>query len=175
MKISEEFILVIDTDSDTHSFYKQFGAYCTGLVSEEETDFQYSDLFYLELNIEDDVKKTAIEKNPFYGLIYDRQDETGSWSPYSVWPSRIFGMHDASQEEPVFNYSRLTENNYHLYDQPAPFSIGIFFDYKPETELVEIIKERAVRFFNEHCSLKNVGIEGFRLISHEKFAEEYAL
>ena len=71
------------------------------------------------------------------------------------------------------NYALLTEENFEDYNFPAPLSVGIFFEEKPEDEQIQIIKQRALKFFeNIWESKKPVVIEGFRLIIHTKYGQD---
>lgn len=185
--ISEEYILVIDTNADSTEFSQHLCAYCTGLMGEvgdevDEDCFEQkmSDMFYMEMGIDDDESskgKIALQKNPFYEVIEDRKDEDGNYFPYCVWLSRTYGSNENGQ------YAKLDESNYGEFDLPAPFSTGIFFGVEPTDELIKIIKERAVKFFKdqwgpllEKIGAKNeVNVEGFRLISHKKYGEEREL
>lgn len=171
--ISEEYVLVIDTNSDSLNFSKKLCAYCTGFSSEDETDQQFSDMFYMESGIEDDPSpkgKTCTHKNPFYDSIADRKDEHDVYSPCCIWLNRDYGCHCETNQ-----YAKITEENYADYDLPAPFSVGIFFDVEPTEDQIRIIKERAVKFFADvwaKLSNTKVVVEGFRLISHKKYGEE---
>jgi hypothetical protein len=173
--ISEEYSLVIDTNGEAYDFAPKLCAYCTGLTAEDEVDRQYSDLFYMEMGIDDDDSphgKVADEKNPFAESAIDRRDENDVFSPCSVWLSREYGSNEAGE------YAKLTTENYSEFDLPAPFSVGIFFDVEPTKELVQIVRERATKFFAEvwpKISKQTVKVMGLRLISHKKYAEEKEL
>lgn len=173
MLINEEFILVIDTDSESLDFAHKLCAYCTGFTREDDTDQQFSDMFYMENGIEDDDSpkgKTCDQKNIFYESITDRKDESEVYSPCCVWLNRNYGCHIETNE-----YAKITEENYADYDLPAPFSVGIFFEVEPTAEQIKIIKERSVKFFADvwqKISGKKVTVEGFRLIVHKKIGEE---
>ena len=106
------------------------------------------------------------DDNPFLGFIGDRRDEKDDWSPCSVWLNKRYGC-DADGK-----YSLLTEDNYDNFVFPAPFSVGIFFDVEPTESQINLIKERAVKFFKDYLKSKEVKIEGFRKILHAKYAEE---
>lgn len=170
--ISEEYSVIIDTNSESFSFAKKLCAYCTGFTSEDEADQKFSDLFYMEMGIEDDDSpkgKTCTQKNPFYDCIADRKDDNDVFSPCSVWLNRLYGCNETGQ------YDKLTEENYDEYDLPAPFSVGIFFDTEPTEDQLKIIKERAVKFFVDvwlKLSNVQVAVEGFRLVKHRKYGEE---
>lgn len=172
--ISEEFTLVIDTDGYVDDFGSHLCAYCTGFC-DEESNTGCSDMFYMEMGLDDDAHETALDKNLFRDSIVDK--EMGDViSPWISWLSRNWG----SDEEG--NFAKLTPDNYGTYTFPAPFSIGIFFDVEPTIEQIKIIKERAVAFFvkmwpkmKENEDKKPVQIEGFRLIKHTKYGEERSL
>lgn len=172
MLIDEEFIVVIDTDSESLDFAHKLCAYCTGFNREDDADRQFSDMFYMETGIEDDDSpkgKTCDQKNIFYESIIDHKEED-VYSPCCVWLSRNYGCHIQTNE-----YAKITKENYVDYDMPAPFSVGIFFGVEPTAEQIKIIKERSVNFFTnvwQKLSGKKITVEGFRLIIHRKFGEE---
>ena len=93
--ISEEYSVVIDTNSLADNFVAELCAYCTGFTSEDRhRDQKFSDLFYLENGIEDDASpkgKVAHQKGPFYGFVGDRLDADENYSPCSIWLSRNYG------------------------------------------------------------------------------------
>ena len=172
--ISEKYMLVIDTDSHVGEFGSQLCAYCTGF-GDEDCDPGYSNMFYLEMDIEDDGEELAIEKNPFSESILEEECSEGTYA-WSYWLSRNWGMDDQG------NFGRITPENYGNYSYPAPFSFAIFFAAEPTIEQVQIVKERAAKFFTEiwpktkeNEDQKEVKIEGFRLIKHTKYGEEKSL
>jgi len=175
--ISTEYILVIDTDKLAYDFYKPLCAYCTGVVDEDDVGQECADLYYLETGIEDDDSprgSVADEKNPFYGFVGQRKDEDDAYSPCSVWLNKRYG-YSATGE-----YALLTERNCEEFNFPAPLSIGIFFDVEPQPEHVQTIKTRAADFFKKiwpklEDGSAPVTIEGFRMITHEKYATEHDL
>jgi hypothetical protein len=172
--ISTEYVLVIDTDKLSYDFYKPLCAYCTGTVDEDDEGLECSDLYYLEMGIEDDESpkgSVADEKNPFYGFVGQRKDEDDAYSPCSVWLNKRYG-YSATGE-----YALLTEQNYDEFNFPAPMSVGIFFDVEPKPEHIQTIKSRAADFFKKiwpklQDGSAPVTIEGFRLIKHTKYGEE---
>lgn len=190
--MSEEFILVIDTNFPSVHFASKLVAYCTGYVNELEVnnDLEFADLFYRDFSIEDDEGKSgklAIEKNPFYNSIetkflpsptseYDEdsfQLPPEIATPWCVMLNPKFGCDEDG------NYDLLNEQNYNVFVEPAPLSVGIFFAIKPSDELIGIIKKRSKDFFesvyNKSEPNKNISAEGFRLISYIKTAEETVL
>lgn len=170
--ISEEYSFIIDTNAESYDFAKKLCAYCTGFLSEDESNQKFSDIFYTEMSLEDDDSprgRVSDEKNPFFNCIIDRRDSSDVFSPCSVWLSRDYGSNEEGE------YSKITADNYSDYELPAPFSVGIFFDVEPTAEQIGIIKDRAVKFFSEmwlEISKETVKVEGFRLISHKKYGEE---
>lgn len=164
--LKTDYTLVIDTNSQSENFYLKLCAYCTGFVSENEKDLSYSDLFYLEEGIEDDPNpkgKLADEKNPFYGFIAQKYVQN-ALSPASVWINKKYGMNEDG------DLAVLTEQNYSDYEFAAPCSVGIFFQIEPTLQQIIIIKRRASKFFeNMKIAAK---VEGFRLITYTKHAEE---
>jgi len=175
--ISEDVFFVIDTDSHVDDFVSHLVAYCTGLTNEEDEDNGCSNMFYMEMDIEDDEEGTAFDKNPFNEYIVDKPTGSeGAYSPWGFWLSRTWGENEKG------DYAKLTPDNCNEYGFPAPFSCCIFFDVEPTIEQIEIIKERAEKFFvkmwpnmKENTSGKEVKIEGFRLIQHKKYGEEKSL
>lgn len=172
--ISEEFVFVIDTNSSS-DFGSHLCAYCTGLCDEDTHSTGCSNMFYMEMELDDDGEETALDKNPFSESVVDK--EMGDVvSPWGIWLNRNWGQDDEG------NFAKLTPENYGTYTFPAPFSIGIFFGVEPTIEQIEIIKERAAKFFakmwpnmEENLDKKPVEIEGFRLIKHTKYGEERPL
>lgn len=176
--ISEDYILVIDTDQFAGNFAEELCAYTTGFYGEQaEVKIRsVSDLFYRDHDIADDDGPKGIlaeEKNPFHGFVTDQMNEEGYYSPVAVWPSRKYGV-NASGE-----YAELKEENYDDYNFPAGFSVGIFFGENPPSDLVKTVKERTKKFFEEiYPNMKGgkkVVAEGFRLITHRKTAEERSI
>jgi len=172
--ISEKYMLIIDTDCHVGEFGSELCAYCTGF-NDEDSDPGYSNMFYMEMGIDDDGDELASEKNPFNGSIIEEDDGEGSFA-WSYWLSRNWGMDEQG------NFARLTPENYGNYSYPAPFSFAIFFGVEPTMEQVQIIKERAAKFFiemwpkaKENENQREVKIEGFRLIRHTKYGEEKSL
>lgn len=180
--ISEKYMLVIDTDFHVDEFGSQLCAYCTGF-NDEYSDPGYSDMFYMEMGIDDgaDDFLLAIEKNPFNGSVIQEAVEGPSYTlegdkSWGYWLSRNWGIDERG------NFGRINKDNYGNYSYPAPFSFAIFFGVEPTLEQVQIIKERAAKFFNEvwpkakeNEDKRKVKIEGFRLIKHTKYGEEKCL
>lgn len=171
--ICTDYMLVIDTDCLSDMFYKKLCAYCTGYVDEKEEDQSFSDLFYMELGIEDDnwsKGHLAEDKNPFKDFINQRLDEDQIYSPCCVLLNKRYGYNAYGE------YALLTEENCGDYKVPAPMSVGIFFDDKPTKEHLEIIKSRCVKFFKDVWPKINpeeqVNFEGLRLICHTKYGQE---
>jgi hypothetical protein len=175
--LSTEHTLVIDTNAYAGNFVKKLCAYCTGFVCENDEGRDLSDLYYLEMGIEDDDSprgRLADEKNPFYGFVGDRKDEDDNWSPCSMWLNKRYGCNAEGEFAP------LNERNYDEFNFPAPFSVGIFFDQEPTPEHVKIIGERAKAFFEKvwpklSPDSQPVKLEALRLITHTKYAEEKEL
>jgi hypothetical protein len=170
--LSEEYTVVIDTNSLSKEFANALCAYCTGVVDERDEARQYSDLFYMERSIEDDDSprgKVAEEKSPFYDFVGQRFVESENYSPCCVWLNKRYGCNED------YEFSLLTEENYEEYSFPAPLSVGIFFDIKPNLEHLEIIKERAFLFFDKVWKKNKVEVEGFRLICHTKYGQEIGI
>lgn len=175
--LSTEYTLVIDTNAYAYNFARKLCAYCTGFVGENEEGRDLSDLFYLELDIEDDDSprgRLADEKNPFRGYIGDRKDEDDNWSPCALWLNKRYGCNAEG------DFARLDEKNYDDYNFPAPFSVGIFFDEEPTPEMIETVRRRANAFFEKvwpklSNSSQTVQVEGLRLIAHKRYGEEHEL
>lgn len=148
--MEENFIFVVDTNSFVDSLINAFSAFCTGFSHESYLDQTNFILFDQEF-----------PENPFQDYIVDRELDTG-YSPCCVWLNRKWGIDSNG------NYEQLTEENYSKYENPAPFSIGIFFGIEPTKEQVLILKDRAKIFLDQY----KIKIEGFRLIKHSRFAEE---
>lgn len=172
--ISTEYTLIIDTDGLSEVFAKKLCAYCTGFIDETESDLEFSNLYYLEEEIEDDESsrgRVAEEKNPFFGSVGQRLDEDQLYSPCCVWLNKNYG-YNANGE-----YDLLTNVNLDEYNFPAPLSVGIFFDTEPDPEQILKIKERSVKFFDKVWPILNPGakkvtVEDFRLVVHTKYGEE---
>lgn len=176
--VDENYMLVVETNQFAGHFAEELCAYCTGYVDEEQTGREFADLFYLEMGISDDETpkgRLADEKNPFHGYVGDRQMEDGTWTPVALWASRKYGSNASGK------YAILGEGNYEEYGFPALFGACIYFDNEPEPEQVALVKERAAKFFNEVYPKtelngpKDVRVEGFRLIRHEKYAVEMSI
>lgn len=162
--ISEEYIVVVDTNSPAVNFYKEFCAFCTGFDHEALNTMEWSDAFYHDLGIKDD----NVEDNPFYNFILLKKDMMGDDSPCSVWLNKKYGC-NASGE-----YALLSEENYDQYNFPAPLSVGFYFDSEPQAAHIAILKDRAEKFFGD-WEKEKVNIEGMRLIVHSKYGEEILL
>jgi hypothetical protein len=185
--ISEVYILIIDTDHFAGRFSDYLCAYTTGFYGEEAAHdsiiMSVSDLFYRDHGIEDDDAEKvsrhdgllAEEKNIFYGYVVDNITEDGSYSPVVVWPSRKYGVSAAGE------YGELKEDNYDEYNFPAGYSVGIYFSEKPSEQMIDLVKIRAKKFFDEiypkmgSGSNPRVLVEGFRLITHRKLAAEVSI
>lgn len=176
--ISEDYIIVIDTDHFAGPFAEQLCAYVTGYYGEKADNKvrNVSDLFYRDHDIADDDGPKGLlaeDKNPFHGYISDQMNEEGCYSPVAVWPSRKYGVNASG------DYAKLTDDNYDDYNFPAGFSVGIFFSENPAVDLVKTVKDRTKKFFEEvYPSLKGgtkVVAESFRLITHRKTAEETSI
>ena len=175
--IDQRFMFVIETDHYAGHFLENLCAYCTGYYGENDKGRDCSDLFYLDLNISDDEEnnKLASELNPFRGYIIDQLGEEG-FSPCALWVSRKYGTNSDG------DYALLTEETYDNYTFPALFGVCIYFGLAPTQELVDIIKERAVKFFDKiyprlvkEETARQVKVEEFRLIRHDKYAEEIGI
>jgi hypothetical protein len=172
--ISEHKIFIVDTNKPMQSVAAALCAYCTGFVSEDEEEVVASLADEANEEWEDQEKK-----NPFLDLIIEQYNDE-KWRAYSVWPSRLWGANEQG------DYALVTSDNYTEYSYPAGNSVGIYFQLLLNEEmpqvLLDILKERATRFFLEKYpkllydeSLKDVKIEGFRLVSHIKTAREIQL
>ncbi len=175
--ISECYVLVIDTDHFAGPFAEALCAFCTGFYGERagEDAKDMSAMYYGDLGIEDDAGPKGLladDKNPIRDLVFDQQDEAGTWSPCVVWPSRLFGTSTEGK------YARLDPDNCDNYNYPAGFSVGIFLLERPADHQRDCIMRAANRFFhNIYPEMKGgtaVKIECFRLIHHRKTAEEIA-
>ena len=167
----KEYIFVIDTDSFTQDFYKELVAYCTGYASEDAITSPYSEAFYDEMQICDSKSPNGFfeeEKNPFRDYIVDRENENGNLAPCCILLNRKYGIND---EDDV---ARIDEFNFSEYNQPAPFSLGIFFEKYPVQSQIDLIKNRAAKFIKTIWK-DQVKIEGYRLIIHSKYGEEVCL
>lgn len=169
--LSTDYILVIDTDYYAYDFANQLTAYCTGITDEEEVGAECADLFYADMQIQDDTSprgRIAEEKNQFFEYVVQRlQDEY--CSPCAVWLNKKYGCNEDG------TCAVLTQENYDQYASPAPFSVGIFFGIEPTPELVQIIKDRSLKFFREIYQNERVNVEGFRLIVHTRYGKEVSL
>lgn len=161
----ESYVLLIDTDKKAADFHREMTAYCTGMVGECETGRQLSDVFYLELGIEDG-QLLADEQNPFNEFIVSRPDE-GCWRPSAAYANPKFMETSNGDIEP------LTEDNYQDSVRPAYTSVGIFLDEPLSKPLLEIIKERATKFRGIYQP--NVQILGFRMLKETRTVEEVTL
>ena len=166
-----EYDLIIDTNSESFSFYKQLCAYCTGFTNENEHALDYSNEFYLDMVIKDDESlkgKMAEEKNPFYGSIrYEIDNDIES--PCAVMLNKRYGANEDNE------YALLTEENCETYFDVAPLSVAILFDLEPTKEQIQIIKDRAVKFFTDvwpKLIKEKVEVEGFRLITRTHYGQE---
>lgn len=171
-----EFDLIIDTDHESHQFYNELCAYCTGFIDGNDTARDYSDLFYLDMNIEDDESprgRVSEEKNPFFNclrFIDDGQTDT----PFALMANKRWGAvyTDDSDEQ---TYAVLTEENCEKYSDVAIFSVAIMFDLEPNKKQIQIIKERAIKFFESvwpKLSKDKVNVEGFRLVTRTHYGQE---
>ena len=174
--LSTEYIVVIDTDSVAYEFVEKLCSYCTGTIDEKGHAQDMADLYYLDQNIEDDDSINgffADQKNPFYNFVGQHLNEENFYSPCSVWLNKNYGCNSSG------DFALLTENNCEKFNFPAPFSIGIFFEIEPTVDLIQLLKSRAIKFFEEILPLskkdKLVKIEGFRMIIHKKYGEEVIL
>jgi hypothetical protein len=160
--LSVEYTFVVDTNQYMDEFAGQLTAYCTGIYSENaiEEEINYSRIFNQEMNIDEE-----IENNPFFNFVQQKNLGDNFYSPCSVYLNSKYGCDGHG------NFALLTEDNYEQYDYPAPLSIGIFLKSLPSDELFEILKKRACKFFDE----KNISVEGFRLITVSRLAEEKIL
>lgn len=146
--IGEGFTVVIETNQYAGSFERELAAYCTGVTGEDEIGQDVANLFYRDLNIEDDEEdvadpKLAYEKSIFHGFLADRQDDNGVWRPCSIWPNPRYGCNSNGE------YAVLDEENYEQYNFPAYLGVAIYFEVKPHQKHLDLIKERAIQFFNE--------------------------
>lgn len=149
IRIGEEYIFIIDTDHFA-DFAGQLAAYCTGVVSEDESESIAS---FADEVTDNSLAEITVEKELPEG-----------WRNYSIWPSKIWAANDSGE------YARLTQDNFQQFDEPAGFSVGIYFDSELDSGMIALLKERATQFFEKYKS--DVKIEGFRLISHIKTARE---
>ena len=166
-----EYDLIIDTNCESFPFYKELCAYCTGFINENDDAQPYSDMFYLEMRIEDDESpkgKVCDEKNPFYGSIRFEIDNDIE-SPCAVMLNKQYGANEDNE------YALLTEENCEEYFDVAPLSIAILFDLEPTKEQIQIVKDRATKFFNEVWPKNKVELEGFRLITRTHYGQESVL
>lgn len=171
-----EYDLIIDTNCESFHFYKELCAYCTGITNEDEHALDYSNQFYFEMVIKDDESlkgKIAEEKNPFYGAIRFEIDNNIE-SPCAVMLNKRYGANEDGK------YAILTEENCEEYFDIAPLSVAILFDLEPTQEQIQIIKDRAVKFFTEvwpnlPTPKEKVEVEGFRLITRTHYGQEMDL
>ena len=167
--MGKEYVLVIDTDSPSFSFYRQLCAYCTGYEHEGVSTIEISDRFYSDFDLDDDDESS----NPFYDYLDIKLDENGHLSPCCVWLNPRYGRNTSG------DHALLDENNYEQFSGPAPLSVGFYFGKMPTRHHIEMIKSRAKAFL-ESCppmdtDVKVVKFEGLRLICHTRYAEEIPL
>ena len=174
--LSEEFTLVIDTNVPAYAFADRLVAYCTGYTDEygPSEAAECVEMFYRDFNLKDDQHvqgklskgKCRELKNPFSDAI-NLKELDSMMTPWGIMLNSNYGADDHG------NFAKLTEDNFDNFSYPAPLSVGIFFAVKPDKSLIEIIKARAVKFFEEiDTSYNGVPIEGYRLICYERFAKE---
>ena len=164
--LSKEHIVVIDTNTPSFDFVRLLCAYCTGYEHEANKLQEMSELFYEETKLEG--------KNPFDGFIEDRLDDENFYSPCSVMLNKKYGCDGNG------NYAVLEQSNFSNFNYPAPLSVGIFFAEDPTVEQLQIIKSRALKFFEKVWPKKSgsdqqVKFEGMRLITQTKYGEEKIL
>jgi hypothetical protein len=156
--VSEGFIVIVETNQYAGKFERELTAYCTGIVGECEVGRDMSNLFYRDMDISDDEEDApdplcADQKSVFYGFMGDRQDDHGVWRPCSIWANPRYGCkHNGS-------YAVLTDDNYREFNFPAFLGVAIFFEVKPHKQHIDIITERAKKFFAEIYP-KSGGTEG---------------
>ena len=171
-----EYDLIVDTNQASWGFYNELCAYCTGFTDSEENGKEYSDVFYLETGIEDDESprgKVADEKNPFFDCLRFGEHE-GFETPFSVMLNKRYGANEHRE------YAIVTEENCEEFSEVAPLSVAILFDLEPTQKQIQIIKERATKFFNEvwpklNLTKDKVELEGFRLITRTHYGQETVL
>lgn len=179
--LSEEYTLVIDTDSPACAFADCLVAYCTGLFNELEIQevVECANTFEEQSDQRENpfCDQVAFKELDGTYIVGIKKDGEPVLTPCCIMLNSNYGEDDKG------NFAKLTEENYNQFDYPAPFSVGIFFRNKPEQHLIEIIKKRAIDFFKsfykqieiyrrDYPPNNVVTVEGFRLISYAKYAKE---
>jgi hypothetical protein len=143
LTLAEGYVVVIETDQYAGMFERQLCAYVTGVVGECEVGRDMSNLYYRDMDIEDDESsgKSADQQSIFYGFIGDKQDDDGTWRPCSIWPNPRYGV-DADGK-----HALLDDDNFEQYNYPANLGVAIFFNVEPTPEQRKIVSERANKFF----------------------------
>ena len=172
-----EYDFIIDTNCNSKYFFKELCAYCIGLTNENEDCLEYADMFYLDMQIEDDdspAGRIAEVKSPFFNCIRYMDILQNSESPCSQALNKRYGSIGEHEDE---EYVLLTDENLDEVTGVAPLSVAIFFHDEPTQEQIQIIKERTNKFFNEvwlklPTPKEKVEVEGFRLITRTTYGQE---
>jgi len=146
-----EYLFVIDTDSYSGNFERQLCAYCTGQIGECGIGNKQAEIWNEEVGIK-------IGTDPFIDIIQQKSDEHGVFRPVEIYPTpgfrnNGFGKHFKCDDETT--------------GSPAYQSIAIFFNEKPNEEMIKIMKEQAHKFSgqkNRMGQIFNIKILGFRLV-----------
>jgi hypothetical protein len=150
----DHYIFVIDTDSYSGNFEREMCAYITGQIGEcgkgdKQASFAGTEIPELVTKFEEIIEQVA--------------DEHGCYRPTSIFQSPKYG-NDGDGKHVV-----LTDENKEQFPWPAYNSVAIYFNERPDANLIEVMKERATTFSEfapQLCNeyLHHMTIEGFRLL-----------
>ncbi len=156
------YIFVVDTDKYAGNFERPMCAYMTGCVGDCEVGQDKAEEFVED--IQDDRIASEFDEG-----VLQVADEHGCYRPVSIWPTPGWGNNGMGK------HAQLDGENDKVYHWPAYMSVAIFFQERPSTELIDLMKKRAAEYVELYKKEKfgeKIKISGFRLIKHDVKVEE---
>ena len=153
IKNSDLYLFIIDTDTYAGDFERAMCAYVTGQIGDCGVGEENAELAKQEIPEVIAQLENLIEQVP---------DEHGCRRPVSIFPNPRYGNDGHG------NYALLTDENREQFRWPAYYSVAIFFHSIPNSELLDVMKERTRNITQKGVGLKGyeqiVGIEGFEFL-----------
>lgn len=148
------YLLVIDTNRYAGNFEREMCAYITGQIGDCAVGKKQAERAKQEIPQIISTLEDLIEQVP---------DDHGCRRPVSIFPNPRYG-NDGHGKHAV-----LTAENKDKFSWPAYYSVAIYFHTLPQTEVLKILEERALKFAQQE---EHITIEGFRLLEKHTVYKE---
>jgi hypothetical protein len=148
---------VIDTEQYAGNFERDMCAYMTGLVGQCGVGEEL--VRYFDEEVDDETK------NEIQSIVDEEGDEHGCQRPVKIYPTEgWFNNGNGKHYKNTDATAHFCKRKY-----PAYQSVAICFSEKPSQKVIDILKERAIKYDGENRMMEFSGkteitVTGFRLI-----------